>query len=60
MKEGLERERKIMDKQGFLEKQEEVHYVMEKKERKKAKQKNGMKERKEERRKTRMSTVPDN
>jgi hypothetical protein len=38
-KEGSERERKIMDKQGFLEKQEEVHYVMEKKERKKAKQK---------------------
>jgi hypothetical protein len=42
MKEGLESERKIMGQQGFLEKQEEVHYVMEKKERKKTKQKNGM------------------
>jgi hypothetical protein len=40
MKEGLKEERKIMDKQGFLDKQEEVHYIMKKKERKKERRQN--------------------
>jgi len=38
-KEGSERERKIMDKQGFLEKQEEVNYVDEEERKKEGKTK---------------------
>jgi len=56
-----------MDKQEYLEKQEELHYVMKKKERKKegkTKNEKGMNHVKrkkiKKRRKTRMSTVPDN